>query len=265
MNVTQGRVASVPGPPSALPLAAPDHLASLAAEAAAFSQALAGEPWELRVPMSADWTLRDLTRHLGGIHRWGAAVVASGREEPRPEEAVDDDALGGWFAEGADLLVAALAQADPQSPCWTFGPEQTVAFWFRRQANETAVHRVDAQDAIGAAGSIAPLRAADAVDELFSVSVPRAASRWDASPRLPAPVLLSATDTGHAWLLVDDPARRLPAARLVTGVVPEAAAVLSGTASDLLLALWRRRPPSILGHEGDAAVSDLLFSGRLTN
>jgi uncharacterized protein (TIGR03083 family) len=264
MDVTQ-RSGTNPGASVELPLAPGEHLAALTAEAATYVQTLLGVDLDTPVPMSSDWTLRDLTRHVGVIHRWAAAIAASGREEPRPDAGVDDDALPAWFAEGADSLVQALTDADPQSPCWTFGPPETVAFWFRRQVNETLVHRVDAQDAVGTSGPIDPNQAADAVDELFFVTVPRAASRWDDEPRLTAPVLLTATDSGHSWLVTDDPLRRLPAARLVSDVPAEAAARLSGTASDLMLALWRRRSPDILEHDGDPEVARALFTARLTN
>lgn len=264
MDLTQRSVADS-GASVELPLAPSEHLASLAAEAATYVRTLHGADMDAPIPMSGDWTLRDLTRHLGAVHRWAAAIALSGREEPRPESDVDDDALPDWFAEGADSLVQVLTDADPESPCWAFGPPQTVGFWFRRQANETLVHRVDAQDAVGMSDPIDPVQAADAVDELFFVTVPRAASRWDDAPRLTAPLLLSATDSGHSWLVTDDPQRRMPTARLVPDVPPEAAARLSGTASDLMLALWRRRSPDVLDREGDPDVAGALFTARLTN
>jgi len=70
--------------------------------------------------------------------------------------------------------VSVLAAADPAVRCWTFLPAPSpLAFWARRQAHETAIHRADAQLAAAAAGSGADLDpfpaglAADGVDELL--------------------------------------------------------------------------------------------------
>ena len=43
-----------------------------------------------------------------------------------------------------------LRTADPAVRCWTFLPAPSpLAFWARRQAHETAIHRADAQLAAG--------------------------------------------------------------------------------------------------------------------
>ena len=64
-------------------------------------------------------------------------------EEPSPAE------LLAWFEAASATLVEALAAADPSAPVWTFTPDHTVRFWFRRQAHEAAVHRYDAELAAG--------------------------------------------------------------------------------------------------------------------
>src|SRR4029450_13488361 len=61
-----------------------------------------------------------------------------------------DDALVGWFRAGHATLVDALSAADPALDCWTFLPAPSpLGFWARRQAHETAIHRVDAQGPAG--------------------------------------------------------------------------------------------------------------------
>jgi hypothetical protein len=64
-----------------------------------------------------------------------------------------DDELPGWFREGHASLVRVLEAADPDMTCWTFlDAPSSVAFWARRQAHETAIHRVDAEQAAAGAG-----------------------------------------------------------------------------------------------------------------
>jgi uncharacterized protein (TIGR03083 family) len=38
---------------------------------------------------------------------------------------------------------------DPATPCWAFGSNHTLGFWETRMVNETGVHRVDAEAAVG--------------------------------------------------------------------------------------------------------------------
>src|SRR5262249_60086760 len=71
---------------------------------------------------------------------------------------------------------------------WTFlEAPSPVAFWARRQAHETAIHRVDADQAAAGAGKagggapFTPRFAADGIDELIMGFVGRNAKRgsWD--------------------------------------------------------------------------------------
>jgi uncharacterized protein (TIGR03083 family) len=91
--------------------------------------------------------------------RWTAAgYVSQAREEEidEPDEhelllaGPGDAELLGWFRDGHAELVRALRSADPRLSCWTFLPApSSLAFWARRQAHETAIHRADAESAAG--------------------------------------------------------------------------------------------------------------------
>src|SRR5262249_60807590 len=119
--------------------------------------------------------MRDLLKHLGYVHRWAAGYVREqhARWVDRASEAEilkggpADEALAGWFRDGHAALVRALEAADPGMTCWTFlDAPSPLACWARRQAHETAIHRVDAQQAAAGAGAAgeparpAPLAAA---------------------------------------------------------------------------------------------------------
>ena len=160
-----------------------DHIACLRSEGELLAEAAERSPLTAPVPGRPGWRLWDLLAHLGFVHRWATRYVAEGRTEatsgPGEEEIIRlapaDESLVGWFRAGHARLVSVLAAADPATRCWTFMPAPSpLAFWARRQAHETAIHRVDAQLAAAAAVPGADLDpfpaglAADGVDELLT-------------------------------------------------------------------------------------------------
>ena len=113
------------------------------------------------VPSCPGWAVRDLLKHTGYVHRWATGFVAEGltspagaSEEEILSEGPADAELPGWFREGHAALVQALGAAGPGLNCWAFlAAPSPLAFWARRQAHETAIHRMDAeQAAVSAAG-----------------------------------------------------------------------------------------------------------------
>jgi uncharacterized protein (TIGR03083 family) len=126
------------------------------------------------VPTCPDWTVAELTRHLGGVHRWAAGNVRrqSDRRIGLRELGVkfpDSDAeLPPWFVEGGAEVIAALRAADPDAPMWAWGADQHTRFWSRRMLYETAVHRADAEIAVGREPVIDAAVAEDGVDELLA-------------------------------------------------------------------------------------------------
>jgi uncharacterized protein (TIGR03083 family) len=215
-------------------------LAALASDAAAVLECLREGPASAPVAACPGWDLGRLVVHLGRTHRWATAALGSA-EEPAYPRRPDGEGLTEWFADGAEQLLAALRSADPRRPCWTFGPGPgTVAFWVRRQALETVVHRWDAQQALGRPGPVDDDLAADGIDEVAKVFYPRQVALGRRPP------------LGCAVTL------RAGAAEVVVGE-GEPTAEVSGPAELLLLALWRRLPgPELaragrLGVEGDRA------------
>lgn len=122
------------------------------------------------VPSCPDWKVADLLAHIGMVHRWAAANCDRSPEDaylPSSEmgEAPDGSARIGWVREHADHLIGVLGARDADDPCWTWAPPQNVGFWHRRMAHETAMHRVDAQLAVGARDPIDADLASDGIDE----------------------------------------------------------------------------------------------------
>ncbi|MFD9370578.1 maleylpyruvate isomerase family mycothiol-dependent enzyme [Streptomyces sp. NPDC060020] len=211
------------------------------------------------VPTCPGWRVTDLLRHTGSVHRWAAGYVAERRLEPvgfpDAPELVDGELLA-WFREGHADLVRALTEAPADVQCWTFlptAPPSPLAFWARRQAHETTVHRMDAEAARGVAFStVEPEFAEDGVDELLTGFHARPRSRV----RTPEPrvVRVRAADTGAVWTVHLSPAP----ARTVLGDTGEAAdCELTGEAAWLYAALWNRLPLAGPGVTGDVALARL--------
>ncbi|QGV82916.1 maleylpyruvate isomerase family mycothiol-dependent enzyme [Streptomyces ficellus] len=231
-----------------------EHIKYLAAE----GQLLAGTAERAgtgaAVATCPKWRVRDLLRHTGMVHRWATAFVTEGHPSYHPAEGepdLDGAELLGWFREGHGRLVSALTEAPDSLACWAFLPAPSPrAFWARRQAHETAVHRADAQSALGAVvPDMAPEFAADGIDELLCGMHSREKSRV----RTPKAAVLRvrATDTADVWTVhLSD---RAP--RTVRTDGGDADCELSGTAAELYLALWNRLPLEAVTVSGDEGVA----------
>ncbi|MFE2377724.1 maleylpyruvate isomerase family mycothiol-dependent enzyme [Streptomyces sp. NPDC059398] len=223
------------------------------------------------VPTCPGWRVRDLLRHTGAVHRWATALVAEGHTRFRRSgsgPALDGDELLDWFQEGHRALVTTLTAAPDDLDCWTFLPAPSpLAFWARRQAHETAVHRMDAESALGlepggpARSSSAqggpephppePEFAADGIDELLCAF--HAGSRSRVRTERPRVLRVRATDTGDVWTVRLSPA---PPRTEHTGEGP-ADCELSGDAALLYATLWNRRPLSAVSLTGDTSLARL--------
>jgi uncharacterized protein (TIGR03083 family) len=225
------------------------YLTIVSAEGAALADAAEGH-LDGPVPTCPDWTVAQLVTHVGGIHGWTRRVVAAGgervslRDSPRPPE--DPADLLPWYRNGLAELVEVLS-GDADAPAWTFPPTapNTVGWWQRRQALETAVHRFDAQTAAdsGPADGIADDLAVAGIDEFLADFLPRALGANPAEA-LTGTLHLHATDAPGEWWLdfgAEGLATRREHAKADTAV--------RGPASGLYLWLWNRQTPEAAGLE----------------
>jgi len=209
--------------------------------------------------------MRDLVRHMGGVHRWATGYVADRRAELWDVELdevagtwPEDAALSDWLREGCAVLADTLAAAPDDLECWSFLPAPSPrAMWARRQAHETAIHRVDAErTARRALGPFGAALAADGVDELLTCFVPRRSTRL----RVQRSTSLSVrcTDADSAWVLRIGP----DGETTTSGPASTASAIdcsVRGTAADLYLTLWNRAGPEDLVVAGDTHVLGLFL------
>ncbi|MGV9713515.1 maleylpyruvate isomerase family mycothiol-dependent enzyme [Gordonia sp. NPDC003424] len=232
-----------------------DWMAAIGQESAVLA-ATPADAMELPVPTCADWTVHDLLGHVGAVHRWAADKVEGTRLYrgydgiPVPEGAAVVD----WYVDGRDLIMEALTGRDPGEPARTFVGDGTVAFWYRRQANELAVHRWDLESAMrpGEQRPIDAALATDGIDEWLEVF----ASRFIGfGPGVPAELVghtlhLHATDAPDAEWLIEVTADGFDHRREHA----KADVAVRGPVSDLDLMLWHRRSYKDLDVVGDASL-----------
>lgn len=244
-------------------------LGALRSDGPAFQAAVASAAADTPVPTCPGWTVPDLVDHLGSVYAWLRGHLPRGvttAPEPRRPAPVSDALawpdMVTWWAEEFARLTAILDATDPEAPAWNWAPQPKKAgFWHRRAAHETAVHRWDAQFAIGAAEPLEAKLAADGIAEVLDSWLP--AGRRKGPTDRTGVVHLVATDVGQEWYLR---LRGQGIALLDTGTLLDTddhhtrvAAV--GTASDLLLALYGRVQFDVVDVSGDASLLPALRAG----
>ncbi len=227
-----------------------DHLIALDRDGAAFLASCQAAGLGTPVASCPGWNVSDLLWHLTEVHHFWRTVVDDrldtweGYEQPaRP----DDTALPQMFSHGLSELSSVLRSADPAGANWTWSSDRTAGFVIHRMAQETAVHRWDADDASGHPVPIEASLASDGIDEFlehFLDGPSEGAQQWAGS------VHLHCTDVAGEWTV-----REGDDSFVVTREHAKGACALRGAASDLLLALWRRQPLSTVDVVGDADVA----------
>ncbi|MFE5867075.1 maleylpyruvate isomerase family mycothiol-dependent enzyme [Streptomyces roseifaciens] len=222
------------------------HTTAVAAETARFIATVKGADPAAPVPSCPGWTLTDLTRHTGSVHRWFTVLLSRRIQQPPTSREVDlhlpeqPDGYPDWLATGATEAAQVFAATDLDAPMWAWGLDQHARFWVRRMLFETLVHRADAELALGLSPHIDRVLAVDGVDE-FLTNLPFASLFAPGTAELRGPdrtLRFGCTDGDDDWLI----RLRPDGFGLVTGDDrPRTAdATVRGTAADLLLLLYGR-------------------------
>lgn len=217
-----------------------EQLGALWRDGLAFADAAERAGFDAPVAACPGWTVADLVWHLGEVHLFWRTCVLDRWTEPssyvEPERPLGDE-LVHWYREGVQRLVEVLRATDPATEVWSCAPRGHSAAWVtRRMAHETAVHRWDAEAAAApdAAPPIDSAVAVDGVDEFFDHFTDAAA---DGAAPVGGTVHLHCTDVDGEWLVAEP----LAGGRLeVSKEHAKGDAAIRGSASDLLLLLWRR-------------------------
>jgi uncharacterized protein (TIGR03083 family) len=150
--------------------------------------------------------------------------------------------LGPLLVEGAELLAAALLETGADTPMWTPTPHGVAGFFARRFAHETAMHRADAELALGLDFTLAPELAADGIEEWLELgSLP---FHFDIHPwmrELLGPgrtIGLVAPDAAWVVDLTGDAITWRRGSE-------DTAVALHGSLTELLLVIYKRLPPVV--------------------
>jgi uncharacterized protein (TIGR03083 family) len=236
-----------------------------------FEQAAAGGAVGLdaSVPSCPDWRLLDLIHHVGLVYLRVRSHVGRGvtsKPDGDPRAAVGELPTGAaaiqWWADEYGQLIALLDGLDPQLPAWTWpAATKQVGFWHRRMAHETAIHRWDAQMAVGHAEPVEAKLAVDGVSEVLDTWLP--AGRRQGPVDRTGVVQLVATDAEEDWFvrLRGEGVALLDTDTLLDDDDPHTRVLARGTASDLVLALFGRVPFDVLEIAGDATLLEPLRTG----
>jgi uncharacterized protein (TIGR03083 family) len=239
-----------------------DHMLELGSAMSRFAELIGKAMGDEPVPACPEWTVRDLTTHLGTVHRWAAATVLSSQRLQDPAPLVTEPIVE-WYAGTATALLGALQAVSPDEPTPNFSyVNETAAFWSRRQMHETTVHAIDASQALGLDENdwaVASSVAADGIDEVLQVFFPRMTARKQ-RPDVRSRIRLVATDTQQTWLVAPGAGDLGPPLQLHPSL--EADGSVSGTAADLYLGLWKRLGPERLDFQG--VDGRILFDGPTT-
>ncbi|MEN3609222.1 maleylpyruvate isomerase N-terminal domain-containing protein [Plantactinospora sp. ZYX-F-223] len=180
-------------------------LECLAADQARLRQ-VASADLAAAVPSCPDWTVADLVRHVAVVYLHKVECMRTGRiPSSWPPELSAEEPLA-LLDRACLALRAEFDSRDPAAlaPTW-YDPDQTVGFWLRRMAQETVIHRVDAE--LATAQPVAEIPAdlaADGIDELLRILLGYGTRRWpeDFTDVLPDPAVQVLATAGPAsWLV----------------------------------------------------------------
>jgi uncharacterized protein (TIGR03083 family) len=220
-------------------------------------EVVAGADLTATVPSCPEWTVADLARHVGAVYLHKVECMRLGTHpESWPPPGLNDEDPVALLDRAYPALSAEFAARTPESHAFTwYEPDQTVGFWIRRMAQETVIHRVDAE--LGAAAEQAPIPsdlAIDGIDEFLIVFTAYGAAAY---PEEYAP-LLSESDGRAVRLSTPDAAflvrPTVAGIEVAHGDADNAAATVHGDATDLLLWVWGRADDDRVTVTGDPAL-----------
>ena len=237
-----------------------EYLAVLQREGDAFADSIA-QAMDVSIASCEPWVGADLLWHMIEVHYSWKFIVESHLMNPDdyvPRSKPDDKDLLSAYRAGLDELIRVLSSVATARSCWTWAGIQDVAWVIRRMAHETAVHAWDARCAAGKTTEIDAALASDGIDEFVHVMV-KSNMREDEAP-LSGSVHIHCTDVDGEWLIVPTDTSDV----VVTREHSKGDCAIRGSASLLLLGLWRRIPMSSLEVIGSTDVA-AQFLNRTAN
>lgn len=239
----------------------------LGADFGRLREVAAGADLGAAVPSCPGWTTADLVRHVGEVYLHKTECMQLGQDpDPWPPEGLATEPPLELLDRSYAALTGEFATRRPEQRAFTwYGPDQSVGFWIRRMAQETVIHRVDAELAAGVqVATIPDDLAADGIDELLVIFVHYGTTHWLAEfpelIELASDRPVSVVTPQRSWLL-----RLTPTGAWVAEPGPDHARVtVEGPAPEVLLWLWNRGGQGATV-AGDEETATLLRKVLVTN
>ena len=235
------------------------HCAEIVAQTSLLVGHLDGADVTVPVPTCPGWNVSQLARHVDGGQRWARDIVATRAVARRramsrcatclaPPTRIPTR-LSASLTEAAAALTSTLTEAGPDAQMWCPVDGGGSAFYARRFAYETAIHRADAALALGVGLRARPdcrgrRASTSGWNSVACLSISRFIRGCASFSRPARTIGLHATDTDAHWLL--DLTGDVIAWRRAD---EPAAAEIRAPVTDLLLAIYRRRPVSGRGRD----------------
>jgi uncharacterized protein (TIGR03083 family) len=212
------------------------------------------------------WTMRDLLLHIGDVWSFWSLVVRKRITtiealKAEPDHAhPSDDLLLDWVSAAHNGIHASLNSTPPDTEIWTWTGANRDLWWLRRRmAQETAVHRWDAERTVGDVYEIPIAVAADGIDEFLQWFAPK-----NRSASIGGTAHIHCTDTDREVATGSDDIDAVNGEWMIhrldeNGIEFEQAhakgdVAIRGRARDILLWLWGRDggPVEFIGDEAVA-------------
>jgi uncharacterized protein (TIGR03083 family) len=212
------------------------------------------------VPSCPGWDVSDLVRHVAEVYLHKVECIRLRRPpDPWPPDFSAEDPIP-LLERAHAALTAQFAEHSPTDPAYAwYEPDQTVGFWIRRMAQETVIHRIDSELALGVDSVPVPGDlAVDGIDEVLAIFLEYGSHRWteEFGPALKEATgraVRIATDD-ESWLVVTNPG----GVDLDTSGERTPAATVLGAPEAMLRWLWARGGDDKVQVSGDAtAVTEL--------
>jgi uncharacterized protein (TIGR03083 family) len=230
-----------------------DYLTPLQADyqrLASVSEAALGS----KVPTCPEWTVNDLVSHVAHVYLHKVECIRhNAQPKPWPPPGLSEGSQLELLHRAYRELLTELISRPPEWPAFGwYESDQTVGFWRRRMAQETVIHRIDAELAAGVPSQPVPEELAlDGIDEVLLVFLAWSSTKWteefaaELEPKEPGSIGVSAG--GKRWLVSWEPTG------LVTASLGDgpAGAEISASPEVMLRWLWRRSdgPLTVSGDE----------------
>jgi uncharacterized protein (TIGR03083 family) len=213
-----------------------------------------------KVPTCPEWTVNDLVSHVAHVYLHKVECMRhNAAPDPWPPGGTQEGSQLELLHRGFAELMAEFEARPAQAPAYTwYEPERTVGFWLRRMAQETVIHRIDAELAAGVESLPVPDDLAlDGIDEVLVIFLAWASEKWpeDFTEVLgeAASGSVGVASGGRRWRVSWEPSGLV---RVVQDGVA-AQAEISGTPEAVLRWVWRRSSGQIEVTGDGAAVESL--------